>query len=92
MAMVATRLESISICSKLKLRQVTAIKLKYIVVFVAILSTQSNLGADLKAPAMRPFQKGYWPPNSRPTTRVGGGGRWLSIKPQSAVNPNEYLS
>ena len=50
--MVAARLESISICSKLKLRQVTTIniKLNYIVVFAAIMSAQSNLGADSKAP------------------------------------------
>ena len=46
MVMETTSLESFSICSKLKLRQVIAIKLNYIVVFAAILSLQSNLGAD----------------------------------------------
>ena len=46
MNMEATTLESFSTCSKLKVRQVTAIKLNYIVVVVAILLAQSNLGAD----------------------------------------------
>ena len=54
--MVVTRLESVGICSKLKVRQVTAIGSNYIVVFAAILSAQSKLGADSKASAKLPFQ------------------------------------
>ena len=63
MAMVATRLESISICSELPVRHVTAIKLNRVVAFAAILSMQSNLSTDSKATARYPFQKGYLPPD-----------------------------
>ena len=78
--MVATRLESISICSKLKIRQVTAIKLNYIVFFAAISSTQSYLDADLMAPARRQLENGRCPSNPRSTIRVDDGGRGLLIK------------
>jgi len=56
---VATNLESIITCSKLKVSQVTAIRLNYIVVCAAISSAQTNLGADSKAPVRRPFKRGY---------------------------------
>ena len=87
--MAAPRLVLISIYSKLKVRQVTAIKSNYIVIFAAISLAQSNLGADSIAPVRRSFQKGYWPPYPWPTTRIGGGGRGLSIKPPYATNGSE---
>ena len=87
--MVATKLDSISTCSKLKVSQVTAIKLNYIVVCAAISSAQPNLGVDRKAPARRPFKRGYWSLDHRPSTQVDDEGRGFSIKPPYASNANE---
>ena len=89
MAMVATKLEPISILGKLKVRQVTVIKLIYSVVSSAISSAQLNLGVDSIAPARRSFKKGYWSLGLRPTTRVDGEGRGLSTKPPYAANAND---
>ena len=61
--------------------QVTAIKLNYIVLLAAISSAQSNLGADLIAPARRSFKKGYWSLGPRPTTRGDGEGRGRHMPP-----------
>ena len=50
MVMVAPRLGSINTCSKLKVRQDTAVRSSSSVVFYAILLAQSNLGTDLIVP------------------------------------------
>ena len=57
MATMATKLESISILSKLKAGQVTDIKLNYIALFAAISSAESNLGVDSIAPARCSFKR-----------------------------------
>ena len=48
-----------------------------------------NLDANSMAPAGRPFGWRYWPPDQRPTTRVGCGDRRLSIEPLLATNAQE---
>ena len=72
--MAASKLEPIGILSKLKAKQVKAIKSNQIVLFAAISSAQSNLGVDSMAPAQRSFKKGYWSLGPRPTTRGDGEG------------------
>ena len=88
LAMAAPRPGSIIKYIKLNVRQVIAIKSNYIVVFAVISPAPSNLGADSMAPAGRPFRKSYWPPDPRPTIRIDGRGRGLSVEPSIATNAN----
>ena len=88
--MVATKLESISIFSKLKTRrEATTIKLNYIVLFAVILPAQSNLGVDSIAPARRSFKMGYWSLGLWPTSQVDGEDYRLSTKPPYSENAND---
>ena len=89
MATAAPRVETISIHNKLMIRGVKAIGLNYILVFATISLAPSNLDADSIVPAGRQFRRRYWPPDPRPTIRIGGKGRGLSIEPLFATNAKE---
>ena len=89
MAMADSRLLTISIGIKLKVRSFTTIRLNYILVFAAILSAAYNLDTDAMRPAGRLFRRRCWPPDQRPTIRIDGGARGLSTKPPFATNANE---
>ena len=85
--MVATRLESISACSKLKVHQLRATRLIDMIAFGyvapadAIESWRRFDGAGGAAIWMM-----LLPPNPRPTTQIGVGGRWLLFEPLFATN------
>ena len=51
--------------------------------------TKSNIDADLLAPAGRQFRQPYFPPDTHPTTRVGGGGHGLSVEALFTTNAQE---